>query len=300
MKTWAIEHWQACARAFAGMRHAWLSTLLNVLVIGIALALPLSAYTLLANVERATAHAEATPEISVFMAADATRAQAKALQAPLRALTEIASTRFVPREDALETLKTQGALGDIASTLGANPLPDAWIVTLKRYDAPLMSAHATTIRALPKVEIVQIDSAWVERVGAVLKFGRLGVLLLGLALSLALIAVTVNTIRLSVLTQRDEIEVAQLLGATAGYIRRPFFYAGALTGVGGGLVAVVLVWGTLTVLAGPVGDLARSYGAAFGLAMLPWRDLVTALGFAALLGWLGASLSVSQQLRVAR
>ena len=297
MNAWLIQHWAALRRALGTLRHGGWSALANVLVMSIALSLPLGAYTLLINLERAAQRLDATPEISVFMALDTKRADAMGLESALKALSQVKSVRFVPRETALENLKSAGQLGELATTLGSNPLPDAWIVTLNSSDSSLMQQHAASIAKLPKVDQVQVDTAWVKRAGAALQLGRYAVLMLAAVLSLALVAVAFNTIRLQVLTQRAEIELSQLLGATDGFIQRPFLYSGTLTGALGGAMALALVAAALHLLVQPVSELARSYATVFSLQFLTVADAATAVLFAAGLGWLGAFLSLRQRLR---
>jgi cell division transport system permease protein len=148
----------------------------------------------------------------------------------------------------------------------------------------------------PKVAHVQLDSDWARRLDAALRLGRTAILILGLLLSSALVAVTFNTIRLQILTRREEIEISKLMGATNPFIRRPFLYFGSLQGLAGGLMA----WGVLGIavrlLNRDLGSLAALYSASFRLAGLRWDDAVSLLVFSALLGWLGAWLSVTRHL----
>jgi cell division transport system permease protein len=111
------------------------------------------------------------------------------------------------------------------------------------------------------------------------------------------VAVTFNTIRLQILTQRAEIEVSKLIGATDAFIRRPFYYTGFLQGVAGGLVALALVSGALALLNREVALLADAYGSAFRLGWLAAGDAAGVVVFAGLLGLLGAQLAVARQLR---
>jgi cell division transport system permease protein len=122
------------------------------------------------------------------------------------------------------------------------------------------------------------------------------VAVLAALLAFGLVAVTFNTVRLQILTQRDEIEVSKLIGATDAYIRRPFFYQGALTGLAGGLAAVGIVAASVAVLNVEVARLAATYGADFRLGLPGVGDLVAVLIFAGGLGWVGAWLSVSRHL----
>jgi cell division transport system permease protein len=144
---------------------------------------------------------------------------------------------------------------------------------------------------------VQLDSAWVKKLDALLRLARLAVILLAAVLGVALVAVTFNTIRLQILTQQEEIEVSRLLGATDAFIRRPFYYFGALQGLAGGLVAWSTVLIATLLLRGPVADLAGLYGIEFALHILPLADSVVLFGLAALLGWAGAWLSLTRHLR---
>jgi cell division transport system permease protein len=124
----------------------------------------------------------------------------------------------------------------------------------------------------------------------------LAVAILAGLLSFALIAITFNTIRLQILTRRDEIEVAKLIGATDAFIRRPFLYFGLIQGLLGGIVAWLIVSGSVLLLNHYLGDLASVYASEFSLLPLSIADSVTLLGFSAYLGWMGAWFSVSQHL----
>ena len=143
---------------------------------------------------------------------------------------------------------------------------------------------------------MQLDAEWAQRLDAVLNLGRIALMLLATLLAFALVAVTFNTIRLQILTQREEIEVATLIGATDAFIRRPFLYYGALLGVLGGLAACGFVWAATTVLNGALTDLSYLYGARWEVSPLAGRDALSLLAFAAGLGWLGAWLSVGRHL----
>ena len=125
---------------------------------------------------------------------------------------------------------------------------------------------------------------------------RLAVALLALVLAFGLVAITFNTIRLQIVTQRAEIEISKLVGATDAFIRRPFYYLGALQGLAGGALALLLVWGGLAALNRGVAQLAASYGSSFRLEFLGAGDAAAVLAFAAALGWFGAWLSVSKYL----
>jgi cell division transport system permease protein len=183
---------------------------------------------------------------------------------------------------------------EVLQALGRNPLPDAFIVTS---DPSSLEALAADLAKLPLVAHVQADAAWARRLAAIAAVGRLALWLLSALLGIGLVAVTFNTIRLQILTQRDEIEVSKLIGATDSFIRRPFYYLGLLQGLIGGAIALAIVGAGLWLLNREVGVLAQSYGSAFRFRFPPPGDAVAVVLFAGLLGWLGAQLSVTRHLR---
>ncbi len=273
----------------------WRGTLLSALVVGIALSLPGGGYLLLDNVSSLVRGVSGTPEISVFLDVDAGAPDVAAIEQRLKAEPGLASYRFVPRDEGLRQLEAAG-LGDVLGGLKSNPLPDAFVIAPRGEDPAVFAELAARMQAWPKVAHVQLDSAWVERLHALLGLGRSAVLILAGLLGFALIIVTFNTIRLQILTQRQEIAVSRLLGATDPFIRRPFYWFGGLQGMLGGLVALGTIWLGVQALGQPVARLAETYGAVFQLSGPDWRAALAIVAFAALLGWLGAVISVRRHL----
>jgi cell division transport system permease protein len=208
----------------------------------------------------------------------------------------VREARYIPREQALKDLQATEGLAEVVAALNRNPLPDAWVVRPRAAPGAELEALAQELRAQPAVAHVQADAAWARRLAALAGTARLAIALLAALLAFGLVAITFNTIRLQILTQRAEIEISKLIGATDAFIRRPFFYLGAVQGLAGGLLALVLVWGGLAALNTGVADLASSYGSSFRLAFLAPGDALTLLPFSCFLGWLGAYLSVSRYL----
>lgn len=291
MRSWARQHRQAlrlALRRFAG------GGVLSALVIGVALALPAGGYAVLESLRGVATRTSFDPQISVFLKTELKRAEAQALEKSLRADARVAKVRFVAREEALRDLNAVQGLPEVTAALGHNPLPDALVVTPRDSD---IQPLADDLAKLPGVAHVQADAAWARRLAALAAVGRLALWLLASLLGLGLVAVTFNTIRLQILTQRDEIEVSRLIGATDSFIRRPFYYLGLIQGLAGGAIAMTLVWIALSLLNREVRVLAETFDSAFRLTFLPVEEAVVAVAAAGLLGWLGAHLSVSKHLR---
>jgi len=296
MKSWLRQHRQAIAAAFGKLAAQRSAALLNALVIGIALSLPAGGYALLASLRGVTLGAALEPQLSVFLRPEAKRPEADALGLKLKADTRVSAARFVPREQALKELQATEGMAEVVAALSRNPLPDAYVVRPKIAEAAALDSLAAELRKLPDVAHVQVDSAWARRLGALAGTARLAIALLAALLAFGLVAITFNTIRLQILTQRAEIEISKLIGATDAFIRRPFFYLGALQGLAGGFVALGILAASLAALNVGVSELASSYGSSFRLGFLAPGDALSVALFSAVLGWLGAYLSVSKYL----
>ncbi|MDX8379763.1 MAG: permease-like cell division protein FtsX [Gallionella sp.] len=273
-----------------------LSGVLNILVIGIALSLPTGLYVLLQNAQSLSAPLAGPPQISLFLTLSSTSQEITALRQKLTLNTNIQKLIFISRATALENLRKTRGLNDVIAVLTDNPLPDAFIITLKLHDTQSLIALRNDLQNLPHVALAQLDTAWAEKLASLIKFADIFVLILASLLSLALIAITFNTIRLQVMTQRDEITVAQLIGATNAFIRRPFLYFGAMQGLLGGLAAWLILIMSLHLLSEPLATLSRSYDSDFTLQPLTVGDSISLIVFSLYLGWLGAWLSVSKHL----
>jgi cell division transport system permease protein len=296
MQAWFSQHRAALGSALHRLGASPLNTLLSLLVIGIALTLPGFGYVILDNLRDLGQSASGVQQISVFMELEAGKKDIGEIENRLRQVAS-GKWRFVPREEALKRMQASEGMAEIVASLPRNPLPDAFIVEPTNTEPQALEVLKKELSSWPKVAHVQLDSAWVKRFDAFLKLGKLALTLLAGLFAAGLVAVTFTTIRLQVMAQAAEIEVARMIGATDAFIRRPFYYFGALQGALGGLLAAVLVIGALRLLAGPVGDLAALYGGSFVLRVPAALEVGVLTSAGAILGWLGAQLSVSLSLR---
>jgi len=296
MITWLRHHWQSLQYALGRFAETPFASCANIVVVGVVLALPLGAYALLSNLQLHAGSLPTEPQISIFLSTAPGRADVASLEARLRNAEGVRSVRFVPKDTALASLRRLPGLSDVIASLRENPLPDAFVVTLTSSDADVSVRLETQFRGLPGVGTVQVDSEWVRRIESLMRIARSAVLMLSLLLGLALVAVTFNTIRLQVLTQREEIEVSKLVGATDAFVRRPFFYQGVALGVAGGAIALCIVQGAMLVFKADLALLGPIFGILPVLRLLALPDSLSFLLFAGILGWLGTYLSVSRHL----
>ncbi|MCC7486540.1 MAG: ABC transporter permease [Burkholderiales bacterium] len=296
MSAWLRHHYESLTGSLARLARAPLATLFGVAVTGIAIALPAGLHLVVANLQASARALAPEPRISVFLALAAGAADTARVGERLKGHPGVRAYRFVSRDEALAELKASTGLTDVIESLERNPLPDAYIVEPRDASAAALAALRDEATRWPGVAHVQLDSEWAQRLEAGLKAGRLAVAILAALFGFALIAITFNTIRLQLLTRRDEIEVARLIGASAAFIRRPLLYFGALQGLAGGALAWAMLWGAVKALNGGLGELSALYGARIELIPLSPRDTALLLGVATALGWLGSWLSVARHL----
>lgn len=296
MRTWLAQHGLAARDALSRFWRQIVPSLFNVIVIGVALSLPLALYVAIKNLGSVTGQLSSEPQLTLFMEPDATESEAEAIGKRLAAHAAVGGQRFVGKGEALDALKRSAGMAEIVNELGRNPLPDAWVVSGRDSDPAVLERLRAEASRWPKVELAQLDTAWARKLDAALRVGRSVTLLVAGLLAVALAAVTFNTIRLQILTRREEIEVSKLIGATDGFIRRPFLYFGGFQGFAGGVAACALVALALGTLDAQLGETPLAILPEGGLRGLEPGEVGMVLLGASALGWLGAWLSVSQHL----
>jgi cell division transport system permease protein len=291
------QHAHALAEALGRLARQPVASGLAVLVLGIAIALPVVAAVALRSIGAAAVGVDAEPHVNVYLALSATEEDVRRVGAVLRAHPDAVRVRFVPREQALEELRSTTHLADVLAALQGNPLPHAFTVRVRTTDAARVAAIRADLARLPQVEQVQADFEWSRRLAAWTGFARralgAGWLLLGAAVAF----IVGHLVRLQVVTRRQEIEVSQLIGATASDVRRPFLYHGWLQGLLAGATAMALAaaltaWTSLELEA-----LTNLYALEFKVIAPDFYEWIGVLGGAGLLGLAGAWIGVGQELR---
>ncbi|MBC3882409.1 FtsX-like permease family protein [Undibacterium sp. LX40W] len=300
MTNWFRQHMYAINGALKHLRAAPGNFLFNVLVVAIALALPIAGLTVIQNLRPIASQLSIEPEISIFLKTNVASTDAANLAAPIKRLLKDAKVNakvnFVTKDKALASMESTSSLAEVLSTLGGNPLPDAYVLALSADDADKVEQLSAQLRGLDGVDVVQVDSAWVKRLAALMHILELALLFLAGTLGVVVIVVVFNATRLQVLSHQAEISVSRLLGATNSFIHKPYYYTGALMGIFSGLVALGLVALSLQPLNQAIADFAKLYASEFHLSPLGLLPSLALLIVSKLLGWAGAYLSVRRQL----
>jgi cell division transport system permease protein len=293
------RHAQVLVGSLGRIVHQPFAALMTMGVIAVALALPLFLSLLLQNARSATGSWNEAYDLSVYMDKKAGAARVQALSKQLRQRSDVAAVRIITAEQALAEFRSDSGFGTALDALEDNPLPDTLVVTPTLVASTPQGTESlkVAIAAMGDVQTVQIDTEWVKRLHAMLDLLRRVVLLTGGLLGIGIVLIVSNTIRLDILNRRAEIEVMKLVGASDGFTRRPFLYTGIWYGLGGGLLALVLVAIASTVLARPVAHLAFLYGSGFSLEGLKMITVGAVLGLSVGLSWMGSWLAATRHIR---
>ncbi|MEN8175141.1 MAG: permease-like cell division protein FtsX [Pseudomonadota bacterium] len=293
---WMATHRQVAASTLRDLLHRPLGSAMTVLVIGIALALPAGLLQTLTQLQDIAGNWQQTTAVSIFLKQDVGDESALALATSLEDRAGILETSVLTRDDALVEFRQYSGFGDVLGGLEDNPLPTVLLVYPVDTAPEHLAGLARELEKLPEADLVQYDDLWLKRFRAITRIGHNGALVLGMALGLAVVLVTGNTIRLEIENRRAEIEITKLVGATDAFVRRPFLYRGLWFGLAGGLSAWLFVGVALTVLASPFAELSGLYGSQMRLSAWEIPGLGTLGAIGSLLGVAGAQLAVGRHL----
>ncbi|CAM4384410.1 cell division protein FtsX [Bordetella muralis] len=301
MKSWLRLHRYALIVTLRRLAAQPFSSLANLVVMALALALPLLGAAILVSAQPVARQVSVTPEVTLFLKTSAPDGAAAAIAQRIRDdnADQVQAVRVVPRDEALASLRNDPTWDEALAVLPGNPLPDAVVATLTEGEqlAERANTLAETWQKWEHVDMVQLDSAWVQRLEAILRFARVGLIFLAACVAAVVLAAVFNTVRMQAMLQREEIAVARLVGATESFVRRPFLYLGALSGALAALIAIGAAAAALTPLNNALVGLARSYGANFALHLPGLPILAIAVVGTGILGALAARWSVTRSTR---
>jgi len=297
MRNYLLRHAQVFFYSLGQLARTPFASLMTIAVIGVALALPSGLYVLIDNVQHVSGGVDSSARISVFLKKSVNDSRAEYWAGRVRKIPGVAAAEYVPPGEALAEFKRLSGFGSAVDALD-NPLPGVVLVTpaLSETDTEALNGLVERLKKSSEVDLVQLDFEWVQRLNALLEITRRAATLLAVVLAASVLLIIGNTIRLAVYNRRDEIEVIKLIGGTGAFIRRPFLYSGALQGFFGAFAAWLLIQLSLSVVAGPVTDLAVLYGSDFRVKGLGLQASGALLAAGALLGWLGSRVAVGRHL----
>jgi len=299
LTAYLINHAQVFISSLGKLYRAPLSNIMTIAVIGIALAFPMGLTVLLQNMQIVSGGWNGATQISLFTKLNINNEQAAELGQRLRLMPEIKSLHVLSRDEAMSEFRSLSGFGEALDVLEDNPLPAVLIIRpTAQYSTPdQVALLVEKLRSLPEIDIAQLDLQWVKRLYTMMEIGERGILVIAALLALAVLLTVGNTIRLDIQSRRDEIVIIKLIGATNAFIRRPFLYTGFWYGILGGIFSWIMIEISLSLLSGPVQQLAGLYGSSFVLSSMNITNTLTLIGVSLLLGLCGSWIAVSRHLQ---
>lgn len=280
------------------MRSNLLPTFLICLVIGVAMSLPSLFYLGVDNLSRLSDQMQKETEISLFLSLDITADNIAKIDRTLAENTAIKEYHLVTKDEAWQQLQEKSQdnanISSAISQLGKNPLPDAFFIQAKSADPETLETLKKSLQSIPGVEHAILNADWAKRLASLLSIGEKLVFFITALLAAVLLVIIGNTVRMQILTQKAEIEVSYLIGATNSFIRTPFLYAGVLYGLFGGMLSVCIVAGIIQTFNHSIVELSRLYDSDFSLSILNTGLYLAIISLAAVIGWIGSYIAVSR------
>ena len=242
---------------------------------------------LVLNVDRALRGVEEHVEIVAFLADGTLPEAVSAAMGDISNFPEVATVQEVSPEQALARARAE--LPEFQDVFDASFLPPSIEVRLKEghRDPKTVKEVTQRIQTYPFVDDVRYGEDWVKKLYDIRNIAGATGIALGLLFAAVAVIIIGTTIRMTVLARAREISIMRLVGATDGFVRRPFLLDGFLKGIVGGLLALLLTWGANAVIS-------------HNLIQTTFFDPVIAtcgvLG-GGIIGLLGSALSVGRHLR---
>ena len=298
LSAWLTRHAQVLFSSLGRLWQRPLGSLMTLLVLGIAIALPLGLHLLVNNLQQLAEQWDSGASVSVFLKENSSDEAIQPLIGTLKSQDSISGVRHITPDQALEEFRQQSDFSAALELLDDNPLPHVLQIRLRNTDisAGELEQFLQSLEKHSEVELALADLQWVERFQAITRIIQRIALVLAVLLSLAVLLIIGNTIRLEIQGRRDEIEIIKLVGGSNAFIRRPFLYEGFWYGLMGSLIALGLILLSGLALRDPVSHLTALYQSSFQLSGLALTTILGVVGSSVLLGILGAWIAVSQHL----
>lgn len=296
LSSWVQIHRKTALHSWQRLLKTPASSFATVFVIAVGLLLPALLYGVSTNLRSVLDNLNGSAQISLFMDSGIPVGEILQVSEDLLSDQAISSIQFISSEQALEEFSAATGLSQIGQQLSDNPLPATLVITPLHADPQSVATLAARLGSVPHVELVQVDSQWIQRLAAASHLIAVSVQILTIVVVLGLFFVVGNTIRLAIENRRDEIRVVKLVGGTDAFAARPFLYTGMYYGLGGGLLATILQFAIFIGFNSALQDLLQLYESNFHLQGFGFTSTTALILGGGAIGWLGAVLASFRQI----
>jgi cell division transport system permease protein len=240
-------------------------------------------------------------QLIVYLNDDISSAQKNNLEALFRDNSRVQSSEEVSKDRAWKDFRlSQTEKSGVDFDIGFNPLPSSYKVRFKLSDNRLahISEFAEKIQSESGVETVEYGKNWISRFEKFMVFCRVFLMATGALLSFGLILIISNTIRLSIYSRQDEIELMLLIGATPGFVKIPFLLEGMLQGLCGSILSLGLMGIIYYYLKSEFQVSIESIARGMDFQFISQPFLLILVGLSVLIGLVASYISTYQYMQV--
>ena len=294
------EQWRySWLNALADMLRQPLATFLTIMVIAISLALPSLCYVVWKNVSQAASQWYPAPQLTVYLDKSLDEQGGQNVVNQLQALDGIEHVNYLSRDQAMSEFRSWSGFSTALDMLEENPLPAVAIITPKIdfEGADVLATLRDRVSQVGGIEEVRMDDSWFSRLAALTRLVGQVASVIGILMIVSLFLVIGNSVRLNIFARRDTINVMKLIGATDGFIMRPFLNGGIVLGALGAIISLIMTSLLVWQLSGVVAQVASVFGTQFRIEGLLWEETLLILLLSAIVGWVAAWLATIQHLR---
>ena len=299
LQAWLAQHARALVFSLGQIYRNPVGSMLTMAVIGVSLSLPAGLYLLLDNASRVTANWGGSMQITLFLNPSLSDREIVSLTETLQKHDYVENIKLIDADAALNEYRQYSGFSEALTALDKNPLPA--VIMLNPTRETIASGQGEQLlqylQNLDAVETAQFDRQWANRLFAFIEIFQRIVIVLSTLLAFAVLLIIGNTIRLAIYNRRAEIEINKLFGATDAFIQRPFLYSGFIHGIGGSVMAWILLIVSIKLLEEPVMKLSGLYTSSFQLFSLRGGEAMVLIAIGGLLGLMGSWLAVQRNFK---
>ncbi|MWN32909.1 MULTISPECIES: permease-like cell division protein FtsX [unclassified Gilliamella] len=278
------------------------ASLLTVFVIAISITLPTISYLLWKNANQTAKQWYPTPNLTIYINKDLTQEQTTELITKLKSYPEVAQVDYLSREKTIEEFKTWSGFSNALDLLDENPLPAVAIVMPKEEAKKTVILHQlqTELLKLDGIDDIKLDDSWFTRLTALTDMIKSVVWIISVFMIIAVSLVIGNSIRLNIFARKQTIVVMQLIGATEGFILRPFLYSGILIGFISSIISLILSEIFIFQIESIILNVSDVFGTIINIEGLLWDESILIMLITMIIGWFSSLIATKKYLKITR
>lgn len=296
---WKRQIGYAWCNVFNNFNQHIFASLLTIFVIAISITLPTISYLLWKNANQAAQQWAPSPNLTVYIKKLLTNEQTTELINKLKAYPEVAEVNYLSRDEAKEEFRSWSGFSSALDLLEDNPLPAVAIIIPKENAKETAILHnlQTQLLKMNGIDDVRLDDSWFTRLMALTDMVKSIVLTISIFMIIAVSLVIGNSIRLHIFARRQTIVVMQLIGATEGFILRPFLYNGMFIGLVSAVLALILSEIFILQIDAIILNVSAVFGTIFILKGLLWDESILIILISMIIGWFSALVATKKYLK---